>query len=199
MIPKVEDRRVRRTKKLLRQGLAELMNEKDFKDITVKEITQRVDLNRGTFYLHYRDTYDLLEKIEGELISAFELAVEKYRPTKENTSAFHIIHQIYDYMEENMEICTILFSNQTSITYENQLLDIIVTKTFEIGGVLSNQTRTKERDYKAYFFACGLLGIVKKWITEELVFSKEEMIEMTDRLITAAFDALCSQQTKKYV
>jgi len=194
LIQKVEDRRVRRTKKLLRQGLAELMNEKDFKDITVKEITQRVDLNRGTFYLHYRDTYDLLEKIEEELITTFELAVEEYRPTKENTSAFQIIHQFYDYMEENMEICTILFSNQTSSTYENKLLKIIVSKGFEIGETLATETNSKEMDYKSHFFACGLLGIVKKWIAEELVFSKNEMVEMTDNLISTTFQTLLLQK-----
>ena len=53
MAAQKEDRRIRRTKRLLRQALAELMNEKDFKDITVKEITDRADLNRGTFYFHY--------------------------------------------------------------------------------------------------------------------------------------------------
>ena len=44
-----EDRRIRRTKKLLKQALAQLMDEKEFKDITVKDITERADLNRGTF------------------------------------------------------------------------------------------------------------------------------------------------------
>lgn len=58
-----EDRRIRRTKKLLKQALAQLMDEKDFKDITVKDITERADLNRGTFYLHYTDTYAILRSI----------------------------------------------------------------------------------------------------------------------------------------
>ena len=57
---KLEDRRVRRTKQLIKQSLIELMHEKPFKDITVKDITERADLNRGTFYLHYVDIYDLL-------------------------------------------------------------------------------------------------------------------------------------------
>ena len=55
-----EDRRVRRTQKLLKESLVQLMSEKAFKDITIKDITERADLNRGTFYLHYSDTYDLL-------------------------------------------------------------------------------------------------------------------------------------------
>ena len=44
-----EDRRVRRTRRLLKQGLAELLREKEFKDISIKDITDRMDLNRGPF------------------------------------------------------------------------------------------------------------------------------------------------------
>ena len=60
---KKEDRRVRRTKKLLSQGLIELMQHKQVKDITVRELAERVDVNRGTFYLYYRDIFDLLERL----------------------------------------------------------------------------------------------------------------------------------------
>ena len=55
---KKEDRRVRRTKKLLSQGLIELMQQKQVKDITVRELADLVDVNRGTFYLYYRDIFD---------------------------------------------------------------------------------------------------------------------------------------------
>ena len=58
------DSRVRRTKRLLRQGLTELLKEKSIKKITVRELSDRVDINRGTFYLHYKDIYDLVEQIE---------------------------------------------------------------------------------------------------------------------------------------
>ena len=64
---KKEDRRVRRTKKLLSQGLIELMQHKQVKDITVRELAERVDVNRGTFYLYYRDIFDLLERLEEDL------------------------------------------------------------------------------------------------------------------------------------
>ena len=60
------DRRVRRTKALLLQGLIQLMEEKDIKDISVKELSDLADINRGTFYLHYSDVYNMLGKIEFE-------------------------------------------------------------------------------------------------------------------------------------
>ena len=67
MAPKTEDSRVRRTKRLLRQGLTELLQEKSIKKITVRELSERVDINRGTFYLHYKDIYDLVSFLEPEL------------------------------------------------------------------------------------------------------------------------------------
>ena len=67
METKKEDRRVRRTKKLLTQALTQLLQQKQVNEITVKELTDLADMNRGTFYLYYKDIFDMLEKIEDEL------------------------------------------------------------------------------------------------------------------------------------
>lgn len=61
------DRRVRKTRRQLRECLISLLKEKKVQDITVRELTDMADLNRGTFYLHYKDVFDLLEKTETEL------------------------------------------------------------------------------------------------------------------------------------
>ena len=61
------DRRVRKTRRQLRECLITLLKEKKVQDITVRELTDMADLNRGTFYLHYKDVFDLLEKTEAEL------------------------------------------------------------------------------------------------------------------------------------
>ena len=67
MNEKKMDSRVRRTKKLLREGLAQLMQEKSVKKISVRELSDLVEINRGTFYLHYKDIFDLVKEIEDEL------------------------------------------------------------------------------------------------------------------------------------
>ena len=72
---KKEDRRVRRTKKLLSQGLIELMQQKQVKDITVRELADLVDVNRGTFYLYYRDIFDMLERLEEELFEQLNAVI----------------------------------------------------------------------------------------------------------------------------
>ena len=72
------DRRVRKTRKLLKEALVALMTEKDFRKITVTELTKKADINRGTFYLHYFDIYDLLEEMENEALDYIKKIIEKY-------------------------------------------------------------------------------------------------------------------------
>ena len=71
-----EDRRVRRTRERLRQALTQLLLEKDVRDITVRELTDLADVNRGTFYTHYRDIYDLLEQTENALFGELEALLD---------------------------------------------------------------------------------------------------------------------------
>ena len=63
-----KDRRTRRTKKLLTEAFIELLSVKKLNEITVKELCDKADVNRGTFYLHYQDIYDLKRQIETDLL-----------------------------------------------------------------------------------------------------------------------------------
>jgi AcrR family transcriptional regulator len=67
--------RVRRTQKLLREALIDLIEERDFESLTVGEITERAMVSRAAFYRNYQDKYDLVEKIFEEAMSALQNAV----------------------------------------------------------------------------------------------------------------------------
>ncbi len=62
MVQHEQDRRVRRTRRQLQQALVTLMREKELREITVRELTELADVNRGTFYAHYKDLEDMLEQ-----------------------------------------------------------------------------------------------------------------------------------------
>ena len=76
------DRRIRKTKAQLRRGLARLMQEKSINEITVKELVDEVDINRSTFYLHYTDIYQMLQKIEEEVIILSPVSFLSWTATK---------------------------------------------------------------------------------------------------------------------
>jgi len=63
---KTMDPRFLRTRQLIMNSFMQLTIEKEFKDITIKDITTRATVNRATFYYHFFDKYDLLEKVLAE-------------------------------------------------------------------------------------------------------------------------------------
>ena len=73
-----EDRRARRSRKLLKESLLELMKHKTFSDISVRDVTDAADMNRGTFYLHYSGTAELLQSLEADLLSELQELIDAH-------------------------------------------------------------------------------------------------------------------------
>ena len=70
------DRRVARTRRQLREALTELLKTKSVQDITVCELADKVEISRGTFYLHYKNVFDMLETIEQEMLDELAAAIK---------------------------------------------------------------------------------------------------------------------------
>lgn len=103
------DRRVRRTKRLLLESLTSLMKEKPIKDISVKELTDLADINRGTFYLHYRDIYDMLEQLEDEWFADFNELLDKTPPAPDSTgSVARLSENMFQFLLDNKDIADAL-------------------------------------------------------------------------------------------
>ena len=92
---KKTDRRVRKTKTQLRNGLAMLMKEKSVGEITVKELVDQVDINRSTFYLHYPDISGLLYEIENDLSEEMERAIREHPIEKREDNGFYFLQDIF--------------------------------------------------------------------------------------------------------
>ena len=71
------DLRIKRTQKSIKNAFYELIEEKGFDHISVKDITERAMISRNTFYLHYNDKFDLLNKICDELVFKLFIGVGK--------------------------------------------------------------------------------------------------------------------------
>lgn len=71
------DRRIRKTEQALQNAFIQMIMEQDLKQISVLELCARADINKSTFYLHYRDIYDLASRMKGRLLdSAYEIIAE---------------------------------------------------------------------------------------------------------------------------
>ena len=72
------DRRVIRTKKAIKAALFKILETKDLSAVTITELTQKANINRRTFYTHYRNITDILNDIEEDLISALTKLLQSF-------------------------------------------------------------------------------------------------------------------------
>ena len=180
---KLEDRRVRRTKQLIKQSLIELMHEKPFKDITVKDITERADLNRGTFYLHYVDIYDLLSKIEDETLQAIEEMMLDYRCKINMPSCYELLDELFSYIEDNRDLFEVLLHSQSEGIFLNKLQYLIKTMGLDLMNMIYKDTSRPHYCYFLSFVLNGVLGVTEQWFNNGMDMSSTEMATMIDHFI----------------
>ena len=157
-----QDRRIRRTQKLLKESLLELMEQKDFKNISVKDITELADLNRGTFYLHYADTYSLLQEMESEVLVDFQEMITNYGDAFKKNSLLPMVIPIIQYIEENKKICKILFENSASSDFVNRFHKLVLQNGTAIIKAQYPSASETALGYFLEFITYGLTGILKK-------------------------------------
>lgn len=94
-----KDPRALRTRKWIMDAFIELSSKKEFKDITIKDITTEALINRATFYYHFEDIYDLLEKALSELLSV-NLDCDNYQKNGLTEETFvHIFNAVTNFQK----------------------------------------------------------------------------------------------------
>ncbi|MEK1829353.1 TetR/AcrR family transcriptional regulator [Priestia megaterium] len=102
--------------------MTELMEEKGFEGVTVRDLTEKAGINRGTFYLHYQDKYDLLEKSENEVIQEIKEFIKKANPNeivsanlKEQPLPFIIT--LFEYIQENARFMQVMLGPKEILAF----------------------------------------------------------------------------------
>ncbi|MEK4479926.1 MULTISPECIES: TetR/AcrR family transcriptional regulator [Paenibacillus] len=106
-------------------ALIQLMAEKDFEKITINEIAERADVNRGTIYSHYADKYDLMDKcLEAQLQQLIESCSAVEDETEPNPSKASLLRTL-EQLEENALFYKTLLRNKALLSFRNQLQEMI--------------------------------------------------------------------------
>lgn len=180
---KKEDRRVRRTKKLLMQGLTQLMQRKQLKDITVRELADLVDVNRGTFYIHYKDVFDMLEKVEEELFAKFDriMLAHKDEVVIEHTKPF--LTDLCQFVDENQDMCRVLLSENGDMVFLHRLNDVVREKCHEDWKKLQHNGDETEFEYRYSFVVFGCIGMVRTWLERGCNDDNRKLIDLVEEMI----------------
>ena len=180
---KKEDRRVRRTKKLLTQALTQLLQEKQINEITVKELTDLADMNRGTFYLYYKDMFDMLEKIEDGMFEALDEIVSLHEHGDVSQQTKPILLDLFHFIEENQEMCRVLLSPHGDMNFLHRLNEVVREKCLKAWPDIREEKGEADFDYHYSFVVFGCAGIIRAWVNRNCPESAEKMAEMAYGMI----------------
>ncbi len=180
---KKEDRRVRRTRKILTQALTELLQRKQVNEITVKELTDLADMNRGTFYQYYRDIYDMLEKIQDEMFEKLDaiFSLPKDGDVTEQTGP--ILMDLFRFIEENQEMCRVLLSPNGNMNFLHRLYEVLRNKCLHLSLGSEPMASKEDFDYRYTFMVYGVAGLIRSWVSRNCPEKPEQMAELTNHLI----------------
>ena len=180
------DRRVRKTKQQLQDGFIQLRKQKDLKDITVKELCELTDLNRGTFYLHYKDIYDLSEQLEDSLFISFQEVLDKHSIAYENgniDTPEPLLFQILELIKANSEFCTMLLRDTGEIAFINKLKKLVLDIAFKKCVDIFDFNKEEHFTYSYNFILYGCIGIIESWLLNGLIEPPEEIAHLTSQMI----------------
>lgn len=171
------NRKIRYTRMVLKDSLLELMKEKPVSKITVKEICEKADINRATFYSHYSDPYDLLHKIESETLEWAEKMVTTILAQTDEKEMIKIIENILEYIVDNKKHIQVLMSEQGDINFQKQLLSMIYNRC-GISPTNEKNADSLADEYYFVFVVNGSVGLIQYWLKSSLNRSAREMAEI---------------------
>lgn len=175
------DRRKRRTLNAIQRACLALLDEKSFDEMTVLDISEKADISRGTFYLHYVDKYDMLDQFEQQLIQKMQHIFEGnlkdvQSPIDFIKSRYPTIVQLFTCLKEERELFQIIFQTKGFASLQKELNNML---QIVINTVPSITLASKDANLPLEFFIPILVSIItgatQQWLYENNDYTPEQL------------------------
>lgn len=176
------DRRQARTKQLLRKALLDIIAEKGVDGITVTDITNRADVNRGTFYLHYQDAPDMLNQIMNEIMMSLFALMQEMDPVAMRQFAVKDIPypsmvRLLTEFANNADFLKVMLGPKGDPSFAQRIMSEFTSR---ISNRLaqwqpSDDNMLIPRDYLIAYISSANFGVVKHWLEMDANLSPEEL------------------------
>jgi AcrR family transcriptional regulator len=185
------DRRQRKSRAALQQGLLDLISSKAYDAITIEDITAAADVARATFYAHYRDKTELLDEASAGLIADLTARVYRIAPARA-TSEFRGagVTEVFRHAEEHRDLYLLLLTGAGGAAARAELIRAFETVTSEVFSRMIDEPRRTPRGSMAVTtkaFVGAVLLTLESWLAEDRRAAADEM---ADEMIRAQIGGL---------
>ncbi len=186
------DRRIIRTRQMIQDAFTELLEEKGFEGITISDLTEKANINRGTFYLHYRDKYDLLEQSENEIIRGVEEITKELQEIilKEvlnfdyNREPFPFLIKLFDYFFEHSKFVKVILGPKGDPSFQVKLKEMMKNNIQKNMGKLSIKINMSVPvEYFIAYISSTYLGVIQQWLESGMKESPRDVSLILSRIM----------------
>ena len=183
MQEETQDRRIKRTKMLLQNALVDLMLEKAVGKISVKELTQKADVNRSTFYLHYLDIYDMLEQMENEFVETIQGFFHDFFTPLPTSMPLTLFVNISEWLEQDKEYYVKLLRGSASGYIFEELESRIRDEFLTLLYLIFLDEESLDLRTRVNFTVSGPVGVLRMWVMEGGNISLVELSESSEDIL----------------
>jgi AcrR family transcriptional regulator len=163
------DPRIRRTRRLLQEAVLALAEEQDFAAITVQDISRRAEINRNTFYSHYRDKDDLivqaLDMLFDELTAEDRRFVDAHGTVTADTVP-EPLRAVVHHVGDRPELYRRLLGEYGSVAFTTRLMSYVQRQFLQVWANMRHEPTPSgpPAELRAWFAAASLHGILSWWL-----------------------------------
>ena len=167
------DRRVKRTKKALRDALFELLETKGVNQITVTELTSHADVNRATFYFYYTDLNDMLEQIQNETYETFVNILSEPLPNIVTIEGFaEYTNRLLVFCKEHETLFKFIINNAPNNQLYKKMQTLMLKNISVSTDIFADNNPAK---YSTSFVLSGVTGILTDWLNDGMTIPTEDL------------------------
>jgi AcrR family transcriptional regulator len=198
-----QDPRVRRTRKLLQDALVELMGDRSFESITVRDIAHTATVNHATFYRHYPDKYHLAQAVFAEAFDSMVSAggsPNKPLPDADSPDFQKAWTVLFKYVADNARLYRTLFNESGNTAFirgiRSHFASIVKERTETrikqnaAIGALRGVVKRPKSELPYTLVANLLIGTIAWWLEEGQQYDSDQVIEWTRKLLRNGFGGL---------
>ena len=184
------DRQSQRTQQALGDALLQLMREKGYRAVSIKDIIDRANVGRSTFYAHYADKDDLFES---QLNQMLEMLIQHTPQDVSEGNPFFPSLGLFKHVQEQWKLYKILsweFGSNLHINHLQKSISERIEQRLLAGG----QTFELPLPVIANFLAGSLLSVLKWWLDNKMMYSPEQIDEMFRKLALPGIAQITSKE-----
>lgn len=171
------DARVRYTLNIIQDVFLELLKEKPLSKITVKEICDKAEINRGTFYKHYQDVYDLMDHLETSALDQFRELLS----VSEEKGSYSGLITLLTFLQAHRELIESLSGSIDNSHFTSRLADTCTQ--YALSHLNENNfMNNPQKKYVYSYIAGGTSSLISHWLQNGTNESPQQIAETIDFL-----------------